>query len=146
MPQTVETKEPGLQEFLATIPPEAALRIRTLAHAWEGGGGRLFVGRFTVRLLAVDGAGRAYTAGNLHRAHGDPPRPTLELGRTLLQLHGVTPTAWTEWCDERPDLPAHGFDAQAKFPLVRLDGITDATLARLALGLRDLALLVTPRA
>jgi len=145
MPETIQAKDPGLQEFLASLPPQDALRIRTLAHAWEGGGGRLFVGRFAIRLLAADGAGRGFTAGNLHRAHGDPPRPTLELGRILLQLHGVSPSAWTEWCDERPDLPAAGFDPQAKFPVVRLDGITDATLARLAVGLRDLARLVAPQ-
>ena len=147
MPQTVQAPaDAELQAFLANCPAEAALRLRTLAHAWQGGGGRLFVGRLAIRCLAADAAGRGFTAATLHTAHGEPPGPTLELGRVLLQVHGVAAADWTAWCDERPDLSALGFDGEAKFPVVRLDAIPDATLARLALGVRDLARLVSPPA
>lgn len=143
MPETIQGTDP-LQAFLAPLEPAAALRLRTLAHAWQAAGGTLFVGRVSIRLLAPDGAGRGFTAATLHQAHGTPPRPTLELGRVLLQAHGVTSAAWSDWCDERPELRTLGFDPEAKFPVVRLDAASDAALARLASGLRDLARTVHP--
>ena len=146
MPETVQTPSPdgSLQAFLANADPQAALRLRTLANAWQGGGGHLFVGKIAIRLLGADAQGRGFTAGTLHHAHGEPPGPNMELGRVLLQAHGVTPAIWTEWCDERPELRPLGFDRNAKFPMVRLDAMPDADLARLASGLRDLARRVTP--
>ncbi|MCA1818452.1 MAG: hypothetical protein ABR562_03825 [Thermoplasmatota archaeon] len=142
MPETLQAPDNSLQPFLSSLAPDAGLRLRTLAHAWQGGGGGLYVGRLALRLLAPDGTGRTFTAGTLHVAHGEPPKPSLELGRILLQSHGIGAAAWREWCDERPDLRVHGFDGDAKFPVVRLDSLPDAALARLASGLRDLARLV----
>ena len=45
---------------------------------------------------------------------------------------------WTAWCDERTELAGHGFVATAKYPTVPLASLPPATLARLAIGLRDL--------
>jgi hypothetical protein len=144
MSQTMQQPHP-LQAFLAECPPEAALRLRTLAHAWEGGGGQLHVGRLAVRLLASDGRGHSFTAATLHRRHGEHGA-ALELGRVLLQAHGLAGQAWTAWCDELADLRAYGFDPDAKFPVVRVTELPDASLARLALGVRDLARLVAQHA
>lgn len=129
--------EEALQAFLAAQQDPAAVRLRTLAHAWTGGGGSLQVGRHAVRLIGRDAAGRDFTAGTLHAA---PPR--LELARVLLGTHGVAADAWLHWSDELVDLRRHGFDAGAKFPSVALDTVTDVEIARLAIGLRDLARLV----
>jgi hypothetical protein len=135
------TGESDLQAFLARLEPATAVRVRTLAHAWTIAGGTLAVGRLSLRLTAGADPAHPYTAGTLH-AHG--ATATLELSRVLLHAHGVTPEAWLAWCDERPELRAHGFVAQAKFPAVRLDALPDAALVRLALGLRDLARLCLP--
>jgi hypothetical protein len=136
-------QEPELQAFLARLDPAAALRVRTLAHAWALAGGTLAVGRLSIRLVAAGAdPGHPYTAGTLHPGEG----AALELSRILLQAHGVAPEAWQAWCDERPELRAHGFEPQAKFPSIRLAGLGDAALVRLALGLRDLALLAMPSA
>ncbi|MFO1534733.1 MAG: hypothetical protein ABR586_03620 [Thermoplasmatota archaeon] len=134
--EALATSESDLQAFLARLEPAAAVRVRTLAHAWKIAGGTLSVGRLSIRLTAGPDPAHPYTAGTLH-AHG--ATATLELSRVLLHAHGVTPEAWLAWCDERPELRGHGFVAQAKFPAVRLDALPDAALVRLALGLRDLA-------
>ncbi|HUR62606.1 MAG TPA: hypothetical protein VM286_09620 [Candidatus Thermoplasmatota archaeon] len=127
--------EPELQAFLSTRDPTLALRLRTLAHAWTTAGGALLVGRHAVRLV---GRGRAapFTAGTLRVRDG---HAELELSRVLLQGNGVSLEAWQAWCDERPELRTHGFAPSGKFPTVRLDALPDGSLARLAVGLRDLA-------
>ncbi|HEX2066679.1 MAG TPA: hypothetical protein VHI93_07700 [Candidatus Thermoplasmatota archaeon] len=130
------TDESDLQSFLARLSPATALRVRTLAHAWAAAGGSLAVGRLSVRLVAAHDPAHPYTAATLHARGGTA---ALELSRVLLHAHGIGPAAWQAWCDERPELRSHGFVAQAKFPAVRLDALPDAALARLALGLRDLA-------
>ena len=131
--------EAALQTFLSGMEPGAALPLRTLAHAWQGGGGQLAVGRLAIRLVAVDAKGRPFTAGTLHAAGA----PRLELARVLLDAHGVAPDNWTAWCDERPELRDAGFDPQARFPRIHLDAIGEGALARLAMGTRDLARSVT---
>lgn len=132
---SVATAESDLQAFLAGLDAPTAVRVRTLAHAWTIAGGGLAVGRLSVRLTAGDPA-HPYTAATLHaRANTS----ALELSRVLLGTHGVTSEAWQEWCDERPELRGHGFEPNAKFPAIRLDGLGDAAVVRLALGLRDLA-------
>ncbi|MES2155014.1 MAG: hypothetical protein V4510_07750 [bacterium] len=131
--------ETALLGFLQGLDPPVALPVRTIAHAWQGGGGNLAVGRLAIRLVAVDAQGRPFTAGTLHA--GASPR--LELARVLLHAHGVSAASWTAWCDERPELPDAGFDPQAKFPRVELSSLADTALARLALGARDLARSVT---
>jgi hypothetical protein len=138
--------ETALKAFLQTMPGPAALNIRTLAHAWEMGGGQLHVGARTVRLLARDARQRPFTAGTLHAGLGTPAEPVLELSRVILQAHGVGAAAWADWCDERPDLAAFGFDGQDKFPQVRLGLIGEAAMTRLTLGLRDLARAVSTSA
>ncbi|MEA3203979.1 MAG: hypothetical protein QOI63_1659 [Thermoplasmata archaeon] len=135
-------QEPELQAFLAGLEPATALRVRTLAHAWALAGGSLAIGRLSIRLLGA-GADPAhpYTAATLHARAGTA---ALELSRVLLHAHGVGPEVWQEWCDERAELRAHGFVPQAKFPAVRLDGLGDPAIVRLALGLRDLARMAPP--
>jgi hypothetical protein len=128
--------EAALQAFLATLPSEAAVPARTLAHAWTAADGSLHVGKLTVRLLARGPQGHGYTAATLHGTADDEPR--LEIARVLLVTHGLAAADWTAWCDDRAELTAHGFEAGAKYPVVRLTGLPPATQARLALGLRDL--------
>jgi hypothetical protein len=128
--------EAALQAFVATLPAEEGVAARTLAHAWGAAGGLVQPGRLTVRLLAMGPAGRPYTAATLHGPASGTPR--LEVGRVLLTTHGVAPLDWTAWCDERPELAAHGFDRAAKYPAVPLSGLPAPVVARLALGLRDL--------
>lgn len=128
--------EAALQAFLATLPSEAAVPARTLAHSWTAAGGTLQVGKFTVRLLAQGPQGRTYTAATLHGPAEGEPR--LEVARVLLVTHGLAAADWTAWCDERSELSAHGFVAGAKYPCVTLTSMPPATQARLALGLRDL--------
>jgi len=138
----LDTNPPGesaLRDFLQGLEPPIAIPVRTLAHAWQGGGGQIAVGRLAIRLVAVDAKGRPFTAGTLHAGAG----PRLELARVLLDAHGVSEQSWTAWCDERPELRDAGFDPNAKFPRVQLDALPDATLARLAAGARDLARSVT---
>lgn len=139
MAATASPDESALQAFLATLPPDAGLAARTLAHAWTAADGGLQVGKLTARLVAAAPDGRTFTAATLHGAGaaGDGV-PRLELARVLLQAHGVTATDWTSWCDERAELAAHGFDPAAKYPALPLADLPPATVARLALGLRDL--------
>lgn len=137
--------DPALQALLAPLDPPVAVRLRTLANAWQAGGGALLVGRVAIRLLAPGSDGRPFTAGTIHPGH-DAVAPRLELARVLLQNHGVGEQAWSDWCDERPELRSLGFSRTVKFPAVTLDAIPDAVLARLALGLRDLARMVRPKA
>src|SRR5687768_680942 len=132
--------EAALQAFLATLPPDEAVAARTLAHAWTASGGTFHAGRLTVRLLAQGPSGPPYTAATLHGA-APSGAPRLEFGRVLLYAHGLGPADWTSWCDERPELAAHGFDRAAKYPSVPLAGLPPAVVARLAIGLRDLCLL-----
>jgi hypothetical protein len=134
-----DADEAALQAFLAPLPPDAGLAARTLAHAWAAAGGTLQVGKLTARLVAAAPDGRSFTAATLHGlgTAGDGT-PRLEVARVLLQAHGVTATDWTSWCDERAELAAHGFDRAAKYPSLRLADLPPATVARLALGLRDL--------
>jgi hypothetical protein len=129
-------QEPELQAFLATRDPTLGLRLRTLAHAWTTAGGSLLIGRHAVRLVGKGAAGNTFTAGTLRDRDG---HAELELSRVLLQGNGVSLEAWQAWCDERADLRTHGFAPTAKFPTVRLDALPDGALARLAVGLRDLA-------
>jgi hypothetical protein len=143
MSMTVQTGRPdgaeaALQGFLATLEPARATAVRVLAHAWLAAGQGIQVGRMTVRLTAAGRGGAPaspFTAGTLH-----PGR--LELSRVLLLGHGVSPEAWTAWCDERPELASRGFSPSANYPAVQLDGASAPDVARLALGLRDLALLL----
>jgi hypothetical protein len=137
-------QEGELQAFLAALDPPTALRVRTLAHAWTLAGGTLAIGRLSIRLVGPAAPpAHPYTAATLH-AKG--ATSALELSRVLLEAHGVPADAWQAWCDERPELRAHGFVAQAKFPAVRLDALGDAALVRLAQGLRDLGRLGAPHA
>jgi hypothetical protein len=128
--------ESALQAFLSTLPQDEAVAARTLAHAWAAAGGTHQAGRLTVRLLANSPSGRPFTAATVHGSASGTPR--LEVARVLLVTHGVASGDWTAWCDERPELAAHGFDAAAKYPCVPLSGLPPADVARLALGLRDL--------
>ena len=134
--------EAALQGFLATLPSEASLAARTLAHAWTVAGGTLQVGKLTTRLVAPAPGGKSFTAATLHAA--DAPR--LEVARVLLQAHGVTATDWTSWCDELAELQPHGFEPSAKYPALPLSNLPPATVARLALGLRDLCRLAQGQA
>jgi hypothetical protein len=134
------SSEAALQAFLATLPEDQAVAARTLAHAWAAAGGTIHSGRYTVRLLAQGARGPPFTAATVHGPDaGGAPR--LELGRVLLYAHGLAPADWTSWCDERPELVAHGFDRNAKYPSVPLAGLPPSAVARLAVGLRDLCLL-----
>ena len=126
--------EQALQGFLSTLPPDAGLAARTLAHAWTAAGGQIQVGKLTTRLVAPAGNNRSFTAATLHAAEA----PRLEVARVLLQAHGVTATDWTSWCDELAELQPHGFEPAAKYPTLPLSNLPPATVARLALGLRDL--------
>ncbi len=133
--QTLTGQEGALRVFLENLDAARAVTVRTLAHAWIAAGQTVQVGRMTVRLIATDKQGFPFTAGTLH-----PGR--LELARVLLQSHGISEPTWRAWCDERPELASRGFDARANFPAIQLDGASEVTVARLALGLRDLALAV----
>lgn len=135
--------EAALQAFLATLPPDAALAARTLAHAWTAAGGAIQVGKLTVRMVVAAHDGKSCTAATVHAAEG---APRLEVARVLLQSHGLTATDWTSWCDERVELAAHGFVPTAKYPALPLSGLPPATVARLALGLRDLCRLAQGQA
>jgi hypothetical protein len=142
MAATADSNEAALQAFLATLPADAGLAARTLAHAWSAAGGSLQVGKLTTRLVAPAHDGRTFTAATLHAA--DAPR--LEVARVLLQSHGLTATDWTSWCDERAELANHGFEPTAKYPALPLSNLPPATVARLALGLRDLCRLAQGQA
>src|SRR5688572_6584866 len=135
--------EAALQAFVAAMPPDTGLAARTLAHAWTAAGGTLQVGKLTTRLVVRAPDGRTYTAATLHGAEGTA---RLEVARVLLQAHGVTATDWTSWCDERAELAAHGFVPTAKYPALPLAGLPPTTVARLALGLRDLCRLAQGQA
>lgn len=135
--------EAALQAFVATLPSDAGLAARTLAHAWTAAGGTLQVGKLTTRLVVPSPKGRTYTAATLHGAEGTP---RLEVARVLLQAHGLTATDWTSWCDERAELATHGFVPTAKYPALGLSDLPPATVARLALGLRDLCRLAQGQA
>ncbi|MFA5944370.1 MAG: hypothetical protein WC876_07895 [Candidatus Thermoplasmatota archaeon] len=137
--------EAALRTFLATLPGEPAVAARTFAHAWTASGGTFQAGKLTVRLLAQGPNGKTYTAATLH-APGQAGTARLELGRVLLYGHGLGPTDWTSWCDERPELAQHGFDRAAKYPSVPLEALPPAVVARLALGLRDLCRLAQGQA
>jgi hypothetical protein len=141
----VPSDEAALQSFLANLPQDEAVAARTLAHSWTASGGTFQAGRLTVRLLAQGPKGTPYTAATLHGV-GPSGVPRLEVGRVLLYAHGLGPADWTSWCDERPELAAHGFDRAAKYPAVPLAGLPPAIVARLALGLRDLCRLAQGQA
>lgn len=128
-------QESALRVFLENLDGARGLAVRTLAHAWVAAGQTIQVGRMTVRLVATDRQGHPFTVGTLH-----PGR--LELSRVLLQSHGVSESAWRAWCDERAELASLGFNGASNYPTIQLDGATEATVARLALGLRDVAILV----
>lgn len=130
-------EEAALQSFLSTLPADEALSARTLAHAWSAAGGSFQAGRLTCRLIAQAPRGQPFTAATLHGV-GPSGVPRLEVARVLLYSHGVAPADWTMWCDDRPELAAHGFDRNAKYPAVPLTALPPAVLARLAIGLRDL--------
>jgi|SRR5688572_20809584 len=134
--------ESALQGFLATLPGDSGVTARTLAHAWTVAGGTLQVGKLTTRLVAPAPGGKSFTAATLHAAEA----PRLEVARVLLQAHGVTATDWTSWCDELAELQPHGFEPSAKYPALRLANLPPATVARLALGLRDLCRLAQGQA
>lgn len=145
-PQTPDDpEEKALAAFLETLPSDRAVTVRTLAHAWQGGGGTLQVGQWAIRLLAAAGDGPnagTFTAGTLHRPRDPDGTPRLELCRVILHNNGVPEAAWTHWSDEFADLAPRGFDPTAKFPTLPLDdALTPTDTARLAVGLRDLALL-----
>lgn len=134
----------ALAAFLEAMPEAAAVQARSLAHAWLGGGAELAVGQHAVRLTAGQDPER-FTAATLHGPRGDAPA-RLELCRVILEKHGVDGDAFMHWSDEFADLAHHGFDPAQKYPEVPLGpGLTDAELARLVTGLRDLAQMVRPR-
>ena len=137
--------EAALQSFLATLPAEEAVAARTLAHAWTAAGGTFHAGKLTVRLLAQGPAGKGFTAATLHGV-GPSGAPRLEVGRVLLYGHGLGPADWTSWCDELAELQPHGFEPGAKYPALPLSNLPPATVARLALGLRDLCRLAQGQA
>lgn len=140
--------ETALQAFLAPLPAAHAVPLRTLAHAWQAAGGSLQVGRMTVRLMISGRDARTFTAGTLHAAlGGDRPAPrtaelrsgpALEVARVLLFNHGLNDADWQSWCDDLAGLDLAGFDAAAKYPVVPLERLPEATVARLAQALRDL--------
>lgn len=125
-----------LGSFVAALPEAQATTLRTLAHAWEGGGGRLAVGTVAIR-LQFGPEETPHTAGTLFAKD-----TRLELARIILEHHGLDADAWTHWSDEFADLAHHGFDASSKFPTLPLQHITATELARLVTGLRDLATMV----
>lgn len=125
-----------LTAFLQQHPD--ATTIRTLAHAWESGGGRLAVGTVAIR-LQFGPEDAPHTAATLH-ATGN----RLEMARIILEHHGLDAAGWIHWSDAFADLAHHGFDATAKFPTLSLESITATELARLVTGLRDLAKMVCP--
>lgn len=137
----VEAQEEALLAFLDTLPEAHQVTVRTLAHAWQGGGGVFQVGQWSIRLLVPEHAGQAgFTAGNLHRPRGEDDIPRLELCRIILENHGVDADQWLHWTDEFAELQHHGFDHEDRFPTVPISAdLTDTEAARLALGLRDLA-------
>ncbi len=127
--------EEALEEFSASLGA-AGVNVRSIAHAWQSGGGRLAVGKLTIRLLGGD---PAFTAGTIHAPRGDG-HPDLELSRVLLEQHGVD---WTHWSDEFADLGHHGFDQSARFPRIAFDdAVSPGEIARLVTGVRDLAVMV----
>jgi hypothetical protein len=130
--------EEAFQRHVAALGARG-LAVRSVGHAWTSGGGTLSVGKVAVRLVAVRG-GRTFTAATIRSDQG-----VVEVAKPIIQAQGVGHDAWTHWSDELADLRAFGFDAAAKYPTVRLDGIGDAGLARLVLGVRDLALLLAGR-
>ncbi len=133
---TASDAEAALADFLASQPADAGLQMRSLTHAWTLGGGTFTVGKLAIRLL--DKAG-AFTAGTLYAERGGHPA-RLELGRVLLEKHGVTAERWTNWTDEFADLAHHGFEAGSKYPTLPLGPkLTPGELARLVSGMRDLA-------
>lgn len=140
MPESTLQDEAALQGFLADVAGPEGVAIRTLAHAWQGGGGGIQVGTVAVRLTAGKPDG-PFTAATLHAPRGGQGA-RLELCRVLLERHGVRPDAWVHWSDEFADLAHHGFDAAAKYPTLPLAPLSATELARLVTGLRDLARLV----
>jgi hypothetical protein len=138
-PLSTETED-QLAGFLTSLPEAEAITARTLAHAWASGGGRLQVGRLSVRLTSGD---PGFTAGTLYAPHGAHVAPRLELCRVVLESRGVPHDAWVHWSDEFADLAHHGFDPAERFPaLVLRSDVSPPEVARLAMGLRDLARMV----
>jgi hypothetical protein len=131
--------EAELARFLQPLPEGAAVRLRMLAHGWAMAGGSVQIGKLSIRLAA---GSPPFTAGTLHPARDG--HPTLEVARPPLATHGLGEQAWRDWCDERPELRAAGFDSARNYPLVRLDALSEPACARLALGLRDLLLAAAP--
>lgn len=129
-----------LAAFLGALPEPLRLAARTLAHAWEGGGGQLQVGQHVARLTGPGDV--PFTAAALHAAGRGPAR--LEFCRVILQSHGLPGAAWTHWSDDLADLQPLGFDPAAKFPALPLERLGPAELARLAVALRDLARMLPP--
>lgn len=131
----IPPEETALREFLAPMPEGLAVQVRTLAHAWGHAGGKIQVGKLCVRLLA-QGSGKRFTAGTLHGGG------RLELSKVLILTNGLDEERWDSWCDERPDLQGAGFEGDSKYPSITLAKLNEMALARLALGLRDLVILL----
>jgi hypothetical protein len=129
--------EAALAAWLERLPGRTGVTVRTLVHAWASGGGSVQVGAVAIRLLARD----ATTAAVVRAPRGDAA-PVLEFARVLLESHGVPHEAWVHWSDGFAALAHHGLDPAAKFPKLGLDAdVSDAEVARLAAGLRDLAVM-----
>ena len=124
--------EAELATFLEPLG-DGALPARSLVHAWQSGGGDVQIGSVATRLVGHHDGG-TFTAATLHARDA-----SLELCRVILERHGIAAAAWTHWSDEFADLAHHGFDARAKYPSIPLAPLTEAELARLVTGLRDLA-------
>lgn len=135
------TATDALGAFLDPLPEQEGTTLRSLARAWEGGGGRLAVGTVATR-LQFGPEEAAHTGATLFIGR-DGAGARLELARIILEHHGLDADGWTHWSDEFADLAHHGFDATAKYPTLPLQHVTATELARLVTGLRDLAKLVT---
>lgn len=137
---TTQEEEAGLRAFLDTLPEDAVVPARTLAHAWAAAGGSLAPGRVSVRLLGpAQGDRPAFTAATLYAPRGEATAPTLEFAKPFLEHHGVDADRFVHWADEVVDV-AGGLDPTAKFPTLRLGPDLPASdLARLVSALRDLA-------
>jgi hypothetical protein len=130
--------ERALQEHIANLPEQQALAVRTISHAWTGGGGSILVGRVAIRLTSTSG-NQTYTAATIRS-----DRAELEIARVLLEGHGVTSEDWLHWSDDLAELRPHGFDPAAKYPTIRYATLSDINLARLVGAVRDLARLASP--
>lgn len=130
--------ETELDTFIGACPEAARLNVRSAAHAWTSGGGTATIGKLTIRLTAGT---PSFTAATIHGPRGDALAPRLEFSRSRLEQQGVD---WVHWSDDFTDLVRHGFDAMAKFPTLQFDDdVTPGEMARLVVGIRDLAAAVS---